>query len=175
MSSRLWAKLLEFFCNQSLFALAKSATRAQKLVDCIVGEILLFKHGVVVVNRVGDWAKFINNNDSWIVEGNYKSIAPERHDMADLVIFLNYNRFFCYKSAKRRYKMYKGQTRDDMAIGCEEKFDKEFKVWLLYKGRIKERRKRFEKIIQNKPNSLVFKNRRQLFEYYEENGIAYDK
>lgn len=119
--------------------------------------------------------KFINNNDSWIVEGNYKSIAPERHDMADLVIFLNYNRFFCYKSAKRRYKMYKGQTRDDMAIGCEEKFDKEFKVWLLYKGRIKERRKRFEKIIQNKPNSLVFKNRRQLFEYYEENGIAYDK
>ena len=55
MLSRLGAKLLEFLCNQRLLALAESATCAKKLVDCIVGEILLFKHGVVVVYRVGDW------------------------------------------------------------------------------------------------------------------------
>ena len=49
---------------------------------------------------------FVYNNESWIVEGNYKSIVPERHNEADLVIFLDYNRLFCYKSARKRYKKY---------------------------------------------------------------------
>lgn len=118
---------------------------------------------------------FINNNESWIIDGNYRSICPNRHEYADQLIFLNYNRFFCYRSAKKRYKMYKGKTRDDMAFGCNEKFDKEFIKWLLYKGRTKERRKRLEQIAKNHPNSLVFKNRKQLFKYYEENKIDYNK
>lgn len=119
--------------------------------------------------------EFINSNESWIIDGNYRRIVPERHEQADLVIFLNYNRFFCYRSAKKRYKMYKGKARDDVASGCDEKFDKEFRQWLLYKGRTKARSKQLMQTAQNHPNSLIFKNRKQLFKYYEENGIAYDK
>ena len=119
--------------------------------------------------------EFIDKNESWIIDGNYKNIIPERHEMSDLLIFLDYNRFFCYRSAKKRYKVYKGKTREDMASGCDEKFDKEFKMWLLFKGRTKTRRQRLLQIAQNHPNSLIFKNRKQLFKYYKENGITYDK
>ena len=119
--------------------------------------------------------KFVDDNESWIIDGNYKSILPQRHDMSDLIIFLDYNRFFCYRSAKKRYKQNIGRSRDDMASGCEEKFDKEFKQWLLYKGRTKQRRQRFLQICEKHPNSLIFKNRKQLFKYYEENNISYDK
>jgi adenylate kinase family enzyme len=119
--------------------------------------------------------EFIDKNESWIIDGNYKSIVPERHEMADLLIFLDYNRFFCYKSAKERYKKYIGKTRDDMASGCEEKFDKEFRCWLLYKGRTRKRRLRLLQTAQKHPNSLIFKNRKQLFKYYKEKGIDYDE
>lgn len=119
--------------------------------------------------------EFIDKNESWIIDGNYKSIVPERHEMADLLIFLDYNRFFCYKSAKERYKKYKGKTRDDMASGCEEKFDKEFRYWLLYKGRTSKRRHRLLQTAQKHSNSLIFKNRKQLFKYYKEKGIDYDE
>lgn len=119
--------------------------------------------------------KFIENNESWVIDGNYRSICPQRHVIADQIIFLNYKRFFCYKSAKARYKKYRGLTRDDMAKGCNEKFDMEFKLWLLYKGRTKKRSRQLEKIVQNHPNSLIFKNRKELFKYYEDNNIEYDK
>lgn len=119
--------------------------------------------------------KFVEDNESWIIDGNYKSILPQRYEMSDLVIFLDYNRLFCYRSAKKRFKQNKDKCRDDMADGCEEKFDKEFKQWLLYKGRTKKRRQRFIQICQNHPNSLIFKNRKQLFRYYKENNISYDK
>ena len=102
-------------------------------------------------------------------------VGCSRHEMSDLIIFLDYNRFFCYRSAKKRYKQNIGRSRDDMASGCEEKFDKEFKQWLLYKGRTKQRRQRFLQICEKHPNSLIFKNRKQLFKYYEENNISYDK
>ena len=118
---------------------------------------------------------FIDRNESWIIDGNYKSTCPERHEKADLLIFLDYNRFVCYRSAKKRYKMYKGKTRDDVASGCDEKFDKEFRKWLLFEGRTKSRRQRLLQTAKNHPNSLIFKNRKQLFKYYDENGIAYDK
>ena len=47
--------------------------------------------------------KFIKENDSWIIDGNYRKIAPERFDLADQLIFLNYNRFFCVRSVLKRY------------------------------------------------------------------------
>ena len=115
--------------------------------------------------------KFIDDNESWIIDGNYKSTCPERHEKADLLIFLDYNRFFCYRSAKKRYKIYKGKTREDMASGCDEKFDKEFRKWLLFEGRTKSRRQRLLQTAKNHSNSLIFKNRKQLFNYLSELGL----
>src|SRR5574344_1420324 len=39
---------------------------------------------------------FLDNNDSWVIDGNYSSICPERFSQCDIIIFLNYNRFYCF-------------------------------------------------------------------------------
>lgn len=119
--------------------------------------------------------KFLNENTSWVIDGNYRSIAVRRFTECDLLIFLDYNRFFCYKEAKNRYKKYKGKTREDMAPGCNEKLDHEFKMWLLFKGRTRKRRKRLLSQCKNHPNSLIFKNRKALFKYLEANNIEFER
>jgi adenylate kinase family enzyme len=48
--------------------------------------------------------EFIKNNESWVIDGNYKKIAPQRFLMADQLFFLNYNRFICLNSVVKRYK-----------------------------------------------------------------------
>ena len=117
--------------------------------------------------------KFIEENESWIIDGNYYKIAKERFELADKIIFLNYNRFFCLKSVIKRYKENIGKTRSDMAIGCDEKLDFEFLYWVFIKGRNKNRRERFKNIVKNHKNAIVFKNRKQLFKYYDDNNIKY--
>lgn len=110
-------------------------------------------------------SRFIEENESWIIDGNYSRIAPIRFEISDQLIFLNYNRFVCYFSARKRYKKYKNKTRPDMAEGCNEKFDSEFKKWLLYKGRTKKRQRKYMKLINNHKNGIVFKNRKQTNKY----------
>lgn len=117
--------------------------------------------------------KFMEENDSWIIDGNYYKIAKERFEQADKIIFLNYNRFFCLKSVIKRYKENIGKTRSDMAMGCDEKLDFEFLYWVFIKGRNKNRRDRFKNIVKKHNNSMVFKNRKQLFKYYNDNNIKY--
>ena len=117
--------------------------------------------------------KFIEENESWIIDGNYYKIAKERFEQADKIIFLNYNRFFCLKSVIKRYKENIGKTRSDMAMGCDEKLDFEFLYWVFIKGRNKNRRDRFKNIVNNHKNSIIFKNRKQLFKYYNDNNIKY--
>ena len=119
--------------------------------------------------------KFIEENESWIIDGNYHKIASYRFELADKIIFLNYNRFFCLNSVIKRYKENIGKTRSDMAAGCEEKLDLKFLYWVFIKGRSKTRRDRFKNILNNHKNAIVFKNRKQLFKYYNDNSIKYIK
>ena len=119
--------------------------------------------------------KFIEENESWIIDGNYHKIASYRFELADKIIFLNYNRFFCLNSVIKIYKENIGKTRSDMAAGCEEKLDLKFLYWVFIKGRSKTRRDRFKNILNNHKNAIVFKNRKQLFKYYNDNSIKYIK
>ena len=114
---------------------------------------------------------FMSQNDSWIIDGNYRKIVPERFESADQIIFLNYNRFFCLKSVLKRYKQNKGKTRIDLAEDCIEKIDLPFLWWVFYKGRTKERRNRLLGYVKNHKNSLIFTNRKQLFTYYSKHNI----
>ena len=85
---------------------------------------------------------FMSDNASWIIDGNYRNIAPDRFESADQLIFLNYNRFICLTGVIKRYFQNKGKTRKDMAEGCDEKLDLTFLWWVFAKGRTKTRRRR---------------------------------
>lgn len=112
------------------------------------------------------------NCDGWIIEGNYTSIVPERFRVADILIFLNFNRFFCFKSARKRYKKNKGTFRDDVGKGCVEKFDFEFGKWILLTGRDRKHKKKYKEILSQCKKVLVFKNRKQVNRYIRELGNA---
>ncbi len=61
------------------------------------------------------------NQDKWVIDGNYsKVLYDKRLELADTIIFLDFNRFLCFKRILKRYFNYKGRTREDMGKGCDE-------------------------------------------------------
>lgn len=79
---------------------------------------------------------FLNENLSWVIDGNYSSCCyEERMEQADQIIFLNFSRWDCLLRAAKRYSKNRGKVRGSMAQGCPEKFDWEFIRWILLDGR----------------------------------------
>ena len=109
--------------------------------------------------------KPVLRKDSWIIDGSYRKILwQERFEKADTVIFLDVNRFVCFKNAFLRSIKYKGKTRPDMGAGCNEKFDLEFARWVFIDGR-KKRKKHLETVNLAKEQgkeTYIFKNRRRV-------------
>lgn len=67
---------------------------------------------------------FLNENLSWVIDGNYSSCCyEERMEQADQIIFLNFSRWDCLLRAAKRYSKNRGKVRGSMAQGCPEKFD----------------------------------------------------
>ena len=118
-------------------------------------------------NKIVD--KFLKENDNWVIDGNYSKVSPIRFEISDITILLNYNRFYCYKMCKNRYKMYKDTPRE--SCPCMEKFDLEFKKWILFSGRTKKRKQK-HLINLNKTNGkkLIFNNLKQLNDWLESIG-----
>jgi len=115
--------------------------------------------------------KFLNDNpDGWVIDGNYSNIGKRRFEESDITIFLNYNRFYCYKMAKQRFKENKNKKRE--SCPCIETFDLGFRWWILYQSRTNKRRKKhIENLNKTKNIKLTFKNRKQLEKYLRKNNI----
>lgn len=64
--------------------------------------------------------------ESWIIDGNSARTLDLRLPRAQLVIWLRLPRLVCIWQALRRWWMFRGQTRPEMADGCPEKMDLEF-------------------------------------------------
>ncbi len=125
------------------------------------------------VKFYGDWEErtteeqieivkqFLANNENWVIDGNYSKICPERFELSDKTIYMNFNRIKCFISAYKRYKKHKSIHRE--SCNCKDKFDHSFRKWLLFDGRTKERKqKHISNLNKTKGEKIILKNRRQV-------------
>ena len=112
--------------------------------------------------------KFLAENDTWVIDGNYKNASPNRFEECDLLFYFNFNRFTCIRNAYRRYRKYKNTVRDDMAAGCDETLDLEFITWILFRSRTRRRKNYFQNLGKKYKNKfIVFKNHKEVDAYLE--------
>lgn len=106
---------------------------------------------------------FLDSNNGWVIDGNYSAFCQERRMReADQIIFFNFNRFVCLKNVLKRYRLYSGGARPDMADGCCEKIDMEFIFWVLHKGRSRSKKNGYrKKAAEFSCKFIELKNRRQ--------------
>ena len=108
------------------------------------------------------------SEEKWILDGNYSRTLQARLDRCDMVIYLDFPRWFCILSVIRRYLENAGQIRPDMAEGCPEKIDWEFLRWIwMYNG--KHRAKFLEMLGQMPKEKVVILNNRRKVNRFLEN------
>ena len=103
-------------------------------------------------------------NENWVIDGTYSAFRLElRLTEADLILFLDFDRFTCLRQAFHRYLTFRGDVRESIADGCTEKFDWEFLRWLLWEGRTRKRAAHFRAIVDRWPEkTVVLKSRKQV-------------
>lgn len=118
--------------------------------------------------------QFIDTHEDWVLDGNWRRIAPERYKMTDITILLMLNRWTCFWAAYKRYRKYRKVARPD--LGCPEKFDKSFRRWILRDGRTKERQATlYEALEATAGEKVVLKTRRQVEKYVREFSERFNK
>ena len=105
--------------------------------------------------------------NGWVIDGNYSGLSYERRcGEADHIVLMLFGRLDCLLRCARRYHTYKGKSRPDMAEGCNEKLDWEFIRWILWEGRSKKIRERYQRVQEQYPDKVVvLRNQRQLDDY----------
>jgi adenylate kinase family enzyme len=80
-----------------------------------------------------EWAKKVSElleRDRWVMDGNYPNSLRLRMGYADTAIFLDHNRWICFWRCIKRFGMYRGENRSELAEGCNEKIDLDFIKWI---------------------------------------------
>lgn len=114
----------------------------------------------------------IVSKDKWIIDGTYKSTLKARFEKADLIIWLDFSTFAQLKGVMSRYFKNKGKEKPEIP-GCREKMDKEFFSYVLKYNKTK-RNVIVENMKEiNKEKILIFKNRKQLNKWLEEQRKIY--
>lgn len=106
-------------------------------------------------------------NPEWVMDGTYSKFEYERRlAEADQIVILSLPRMTCLFRAVKRYVSFRGKTRPDMADGCCEKLDPEFVWWLLWAGRTKKKRRKFQSVVAQYPEkTVVLRSQRDIDRY----------
>ena len=111
-----------------------------------------------------------NSERGWVIDGNYRKLEHERRmEEADLIVYLNFNRWVCFFRCLRRSIKYRNRVRDSIAPGCEEKFDHAFQKWILHDGRTKPKLERYAALVDRySGKSVELRNKRQVERFKKE-------
>ena len=98
---------------------------------------------------------FLTKHEDWVIDGNYSwCFYEERMEEADQIIFLNFSPLTCLFRAFKRYLKYRGKVRESMAKGCPEQFNWEFIRWILWDGRTKNDKDRYQYLNNTYPEKM---------------------
>ncbi|WP_313890934.1 DNA topology modulation protein [Psychrobacillus sp.] len=70
------------------------------------------------------------SKEEWIIDGNYNGTIDIRLNAADTIIFVDINRMICMYRVCKRMIQYLGESRPDMTVGNNERFDINFLKWV---------------------------------------------
>ena len=151
-----------------------AALGAKYSIDVLHLDCVHFLPGWEIRPKEEKVRSFLDSHSEWVIDGNYTRLSYERRmKEADMIVFLNFNRFNCFFRAYGRYLRYRGVHRRSMAEGCNEKFDLEFAKWILWKGRTKIARSRYVDLAKRYPEKFVtVRNQRELDRFYAENSLT---
>ena len=114
--------------------------------------------------------QFLTKHKDWVIDGNYSNNLHFKYrlDLANTIIFLDYGTNKSLQGIYHRAEKYKHLTRSDMAEGCVEGVDQVFLKYVstYYKFRSKYLISIIKKY-ENKKEVLVFKNRIELYKWYD--------
>ena len=85
---------------------------------------------------------------------------------ADQIIFLDFFRWNCLLRAFMRYLKYRGKVRESMADGCPERFDWEFIRWILWDGRTKNAKDRYQYLNKTYPKKMRILHSQAEIDYF---------
>lgn len=119
-------------------------------------------------------SEFLDSHESWIIEGNYKSLCYERRMReATQIIFLEFPVHICLYRVLKRYFAYRGKSRESITEGCEEKIDWEFLWWILHEGRNRDHRTRGRKACEeNAEKAIILKKPREVKDFLDKQDDA---
>ena len=87
-------------------------------------------------------------------------------EQADQIIFLNFSAWNCLARALKRYLKYRGKVRESMAEGCPERFDWKFIRWILWDGRTKNAKDRYQKLSDTYPEKMRILHSQAEIDYF---------
>ena len=85
---------------------------------------------------------------------------------ADQIIFLNFSSWNCLLRAFKRYLKYRGKVRESMAKGCPEQFNWEFIRWILWDGRTKNAKERYQHLSNTYPEKMHILHSQAEIDYF---------
>lgn len=98
---------------------------------------------------------FLDAHGSWVIDGNYRKLEHERRMReADYILFMDFPRVRCFFRAWKRQRRFRGKTRESITDGCEEKFDSEFRRWILRDGRTRTAVERYKSYREQYPEKF---------------------